>query len=344
MWAGRPEPISFSTAMQNSATTSAHHPHPRPPNGHAFAATSPVALVLGLLFVGVIILVLGTTAQHGYRGRPPLGVQVVTVWTSVIAASTGLVFEMVNCHALLWCGSQYKFGESCLDAIGMTITCGALFTADGCSGGGRRTSLSAAAFYGAVTAFLLVKIVFVVCTGAQTPPEHNPHERNQHALEVRLRVATLGAAVVTTLLALGLTLLRRRDARLDAARGPRRLGAHFRHPCRTDCAGPVGPYARSRYARPALGSALAGAASALLPVCESTSELRYNSSAESIAPSIDISADGRSRTDSILLASGARTPPCDRGSPISGSPRSPYASPPRSPEMQRNTDRHAQHS
>ena len=108
-----------------------HPDQPHPPQWVPFReSTSPVALVLGLLFVACIILILGTAANHGRRRRPPLGVQVAAVWVCVAVAGTGLLYEMFDCKRLL-CGSGYSFGQptgTCLDAVGLALLCAAVFT------------------------------------------------------------------------------------------------------------------------------------------------------------------------------------------------------------------------
>lgn len=247
---------------------------PRPPHhtNQPFTATSPVALVLGMIFVSIIVLILGGTAYQ--REGPPHGVQVVAVWIGVLATAIGVFYEFLDCHELP-CDTPpgYHFGHSCLDAAGLAIVCALVFTLDGygvCCG--RPHPGRTAAFHGAASVFLLVKAVYAVAEGSELiPGPHLPPRKEQkQELLVRLRLAALGAAAITTLLTSGLTLVRRSRGRRRATVDPRR-SQHFNQHHASSHEGP-----RPRHAQ--------GLSGPLMTVEESASELRYNSSAESLAP------------------------------------------------------------
>ena len=146
---------------------------PRPPHhtNQPFTATSPVALVLGMIFTSIIVLILGGTAYQ--REGPPHGVQVVAVWIGVLATAIGVFYEFLDCHELP-CDTPpgYHFGHSCLDAAGLAIVCALIFTLDGygvCCG--RPHPGRTAAFHGAASVFLLVKAVYAVAEGSERPTE-----------------------------------------------------------------------------------------------------------------------------------------------------------------------------
>lgn len=262
---------------------------PRPPHNPShgnqpFTATSPVALVLGLIFISIIILILGGTAYQ--REGPPHGVQVVAVWIGVLATAIGVFYEFLDCHQLPCDRPGYHFGHSCLDAAGLAILCALVFTLDGygmCCG--KPHPVRAALLYGAVSVFLVVKAIYAVALGSEvTPGPHLPPRKEQkQELLVRLRLAALGAAAITTLLTSGLTLVRR--GRRRAMVGPRRF-QHFNR-YRVNAEGP-----RLRHAQGPLSGPL-------MPVAESVSELRYNSSAESLAPSMVGSASSATERGSM---------------------------------------------
>ena len=276
-------------------------PPPRPPHrgNQPFTATSPVALVLGLIFISIIILILGGTAYQ--REGPPHGVQVVAVWIGVLATVIGVFYEFLDCHQLPCDTPGYHFGHSCLDAAGLSIVCALVFTLDGygvCCG--KPHPGRAALLHGVVSVFLVVKAIYAVAEGSEmTPGPHLPPRKEQkQELLVRLRLAALGAAAITTLLTSGLTLVRR--GRRRATVGPRRF-QHFNNGrYRVNAEGP-----RQRHAQgPCCGP--------LMTVAESVSELRYNSSAESLAPSMVGSSCSGTERGSMANTSAPASPKVGR--------------------------------